>query len=467
MKEVTNKKYELTDETIEHNGHTLHRIRSLRDFGSVKRDQLGGFVESEYNLSHEGNCWIGGNAKVYDSGRVRQDAYVQLTAEVFDGATVTGGACVDCDARVYGRAVVSDHASISGHAKVFGDAYVSDRAIVSDYVEVFGNASLFTTAYAYDHATVCGIARIYGNAHVCGHARVTAGDVHGYAKIDGDAVISSTSDYIVFKNWWSSGRYFTWTRSNNKWTVGCFYGTGEALIEKANEDSPGKGREYERIVRYVESILAKPQAHDTLFNPVRLTGLVRNRMVVDNTLRGQLEAAFDILIREGFICPPQAVPTPVPEAIPEPTPAPAPEPTPAPTFKAPSLEEVIDVVETLDGYSLKEVAEIAYDLATGARSLDDFNQWTIRISLYFDDNEAGYDRTTYTLRAIQSGDVDFGDFFLEYYSDNIKERVEEFFSECLDDWNEEDEEEFEKSWDMDCNMGCSHKVRCEISFDRE
>ena len=29
------KKYELTDEVIEHNGHTLHRIKSLKDFNKT------------------------------------------------------------------------------------------------------------------------------------------------------------------------------------------------------------------------------------------------------------------------------------------------------------------------------------------------------------------------------------------------------------------------------------------------
>ena len=40
------------------------------------------------------------------------------------------------------------------------------------------------------------------------------------------------------------------------WKVGCFYGTGEELIQKAYKDSEKSGREYERVVRYVESILA-------------------------------------------------------------------------------------------------------------------------------------------------------------------------------------------------------------------
>lgn len=58
------KKYELTDETIDVSGTTLHRIKALKDFGNVKKGELGGYVESERNLSQEGNCWVCGNAKV-------------------------------------------------------------------------------------------------------------------------------------------------------------------------------------------------------------------------------------------------------------------------------------------------------------------------------------------------------------------------------------------------------------------
>ena len=39
------------------------------------------------------------------------------------------------------------------------------------------------------------------------------------------------------------------------WSAGCFYGTGEELITKAYKDSELSGREYERVVKYVESIL--------------------------------------------------------------------------------------------------------------------------------------------------------------------------------------------------------------------
>ena len=38
------KKYKLTDKTIEHNGHILHRIQALKDFFVIMKGQLGGFV---------------------------------------------------------------------------------------------------------------------------------------------------------------------------------------------------------------------------------------------------------------------------------------------------------------------------------------------------------------------------------------------------------------------------------------
>lgn len=75
--------------------------------------------------------------------------------------------------------------------------------------------------------------------------------VYDNAKVCGNAEIYNNKDYIVFKNWWSSGRHFTWTRSNNMWSVGCFYGTGEKLIKKAYANSEDKGKHYEEIVNYV------------------------------------------------------------------------------------------------------------------------------------------------------------------------------------------------------------------------
>ena len=72
-----NKKYELTDETIKtKSGKTLYRIRALRSiYGTiVSKGVLGGFIENERNLSQEGDCWVGGDAQVYDKVRVHVDS---------------------------------------------------------------------------------------------------------------------------------------------------------------------------------------------------------------------------------------------------------------------------------------------------------------------------------------------------------------------------------------------------------
>lgn len=119
------------------------------------------------------------------------------------------------------------------------------------------DAWVYDEAKVYGNAMVCGKAWVYGKAEVYGEAKVYAkAEVYGEAVVCTDAMISATTDYYVGKNVWSSGRYFTYTRSNKMWRVGCFYGTGEELIEKAYQDSEVSGREYERVVRYVEAMYA-------------------------------------------------------------------------------------------------------------------------------------------------------------------------------------------------------------------
>lgn len=58
------KKYIMTDETIEDLGHTLHRIQAVKDFGTISAGTLGGYVEIETNLDHTGDAWVSGNANV-------------------------------------------------------------------------------------------------------------------------------------------------------------------------------------------------------------------------------------------------------------------------------------------------------------------------------------------------------------------------------------------------------------------
>lgn len=76
------KKYILTEETKEVGGHILHRIQAVRDFDDVQKGDLGGWVESEKNLSHDGNCWVFDNGEVSGNGRVSGNGEVSSNARI-------------------------------------------------------------------------------------------------------------------------------------------------------------------------------------------------------------------------------------------------------------------------------------------------------------------------------------------------------------------------------------------------
>lgn len=220
---------------------TLYRIEALRNFGCVKKGDLGGWIEKELNLSQCGTCWV------YDE------------AIVFQDAKVSGKARVCCHAKVSGYAIVTDNAIVNGHSRVYDNAFLENDVIITDYAIVCGNARISNKAQIYNKVEILGSAHIYGNAHLYNNVQIFDNvkvhgsvDILGNIKIGGNADIKSITDYYVGKNTWSSGRYFVYTRSNKKWCVGCFYGTSEELIKKAYKDSELSGRNYERIVKYVE-----------------------------------------------------------------------------------------------------------------------------------------------------------------------------------------------------------------------
>lgn len=80
------KKFEFTGETktisLFFRTATLHRIRAIAEFGLVKIGDLGGWIEKEENLSHEGKAWVWGDAKVCGDAEVCGDAKVFSASHV-------------------------------------------------------------------------------------------------------------------------------------------------------------------------------------------------------------------------------------------------------------------------------------------------------------------------------------------------------------------------------------------------
>ena len=196
------KKYELTEETINVFGKTLHRIRATRDFSNVHAGDLGGFIENELNLSHDRDTWVYGNAWAYGEARVY------------------GNALVSGEARVYGNALVGGDARVGGNASVSGDARVEGKALVGGDARVEGNA------------LVSGNARVGGNALVSGNARV-----YGEARVKGPRDI-----YWISCIGSRDGTTTFFRNANNGISVscGCFYGTIDefaAAVTKTHGDN--------------------------------------------------------------------------------------------------------------------------------------------------------------------------------------------------------------------------------------
>lgn len=175
-----NKKYELLkDDYINYRGRTLYRIKALRDFSDVKAGDIGGYIESEKNLSQDGSCWVYDNAKVFNNARVYENAEVRRYVKIFGVAFVYGNAKVGGSAIVFDNVHISGSTFVYGNAKVHGYAHIFGNAEVYGNAQVFGDAEVYNNARVYGDAWVFNNARITCNARVCGSARIQEGDIIG------------------------------------------------------------------------------------------------------------------------------------------------------------------------------------------------------------------------------------------------------------------------------------------------
>ena len=200
------KKFELTEEFKMVMGRKLFRIKALVDFSDVKAGDLGGFVEKEENLDHDGNAWVGGNACVRGNAWIRGDAWVGENA------------CVEGNARV------GENARVEGSARVRGDALVGENARIGGNALVGENARVRGDACVGENARVRGFACVEGNACVGGNARVRRN-----AWIRGDA------DYTTIKGFGSEFRTTTFFRQKDGTigvVCGCFCGNIKLFREK-------------------------------------------------------------------------------------------------------------------------------------------------------------------------------------------------------------------------------------------
>ena len=200
---MNDKKYEiLKEDSMKYKGRKVYRIRALKDFSDVKKGQLGGYVEREYNLSQKGNCWVG------DSAIVCEDGLVQDYAKILDHSIVDGDAFVCANAiicnnaqlhdnvQVGGNAKIGGHALIQGKAEIYGNTYISDQVVISGTAMICGNATVSKCAKIRGNVLIKGNVVVTGNACISDQASVLDASiirgnaiVSDCAKIGGNAII--------------------------------------------------------------------------------------------------------------------------------------------------------------------------------------------------------------------------------------------------------------------------------------
>jgi len=160
----------------------LYRIISLKDFyipqfGQIKYSEIGGYVQSEDNLSHDGNCWVTHNGKVFDNAIIMEDAVVKD------------------DAAVYGHAEIKGSSKIKNLARVRGNSKIID-SVISDKTDVKGNAYLYAVimknaSMIYENAKVENCI-LYDGTMIHGDSKVNECILKDVSEIRGGEVIYST-----------------------------------------------------------------------------------------------------------------------------------------------------------------------------------------------------------------------------------------------------------------------------------
>lgn len=240
----------------------LYAIRALKTFScpiklrgqggvianfTVEEGSIGGWVESEDNLSHEGGCWIFNNARVYDGARIEDNAQIHHIA------TVNEGSIVKDYASITDRARVTRGALVGGCTKVANEAEVRDSKVVGD-IDIFGrsqvyNGSILSGRIYLEGTVIIEGAEILNDLNLSGAYRVTFN-----TKSNEDVATYRTTKAVITVNAKDQELnrfcYVTVATKEDIWNVFPFSGTGDELIQFVEKNYPSSLEYYRNLVSF-------------------------------------------------------------------------------------------------------------------------------------------------------------------------------------------------------------------------
>lgn len=156
----------LKDDTIKINGHTLYRIKALRDIrDDVLANTTGGYVEKEENLSQDDISWIWPGAKVY--GNVK----------IFGNSAIMG------DVQIAGNVSIS-HTTMLGHRS---------------HINIIGNGHICIYNGRFG-ASIGGEIRICNSLSSNQTMHITSTEIFGNVRITDSNITASKKEKISLFN---------------------------------------------------------------------------------------------------------------------------------------------------------------------------------------------------------------------------------------------------------------------------
>ena len=140
FKEI-NMKYEITD--IEHPEYKqLRRIRALIDIGTdVKAGDLGGYVESAYNLSQYGDCWLYDDSRMFDHSRMRGNSQMHDHSLMLDYSIMLD------NSRMHDNSMMLDYSRMFDYSHMHGNSRMHDHSEMRDYSQMHGNSRMHDNSW--------------------------------------------------------------------------------------------------------------------------------------------------------------------------------------------------------------------------------------------------------------------------------------------------------------------------------
>ena len=242
---MENRKYEMTNITMEFEERTLYRIRALKNFRNVKAGDLGGWVSGKHNLSQEGDCWIYDEAKCMDNARMYHNSVMYNNA-------------VMCDfSEMHGCSEMHNYSAMLDNSRMYNCSAMYDNSRMYNDSKMYNNSRMFDNSAMYNNAVMLDNSKMFENSRMYRDSRLKNKE-----KLCGK-LVTKVDRFIEINN--TGGRVVTGVLKDGKilYNIGCQNEiTKEVFVDRIYNDDGGiekhpYRKEYLKIIDVIESYLSK------------------------------------------------------------------------------------------------------------------------------------------------------------------------------------------------------------------